>query len=253
MVKLVPVTPWRVAVTRDDNVGGSIQKSVEDGGFIAVSCPVLIEGPPADAAALVAVSRDLESFDWVICASVRAVRAISEARGSSWPATLRTAAVGARTADAMRAAGADPIVGDQFNARSLLEKIRSLDTWHGRRVLIATVAGGRRELIDGLRTAGASVTELEAYTIVPRPAADIRRDWNLARPDAVVVGSAQTARWLADAVGIEALRGLKAIVPIGPTTAEAVAGLGIVAEPPDRATFEDAIQLLASLHRRSSR
>jgi len=129
----------------------------------------------------------------------------------------------------------------------LWETLRPLDSWSGRRVLVTTVAGGRRELIDGLRAAGALVTEIEAYTMTPRPAADIGRDWDRAEPDAVIIGSAETARQLIEAVGVDRLRDLKAIVPIGPTTAEALAKMGILAQPPDRATFADAIEKLKSL------
>ena len=239
---------WRVAVTRDDNADGSVQKTLAEAGFAAVSCPVLLEGPAPDLQKLSQIARELQTFDWVICASARAVRAISDARGSSWPAEPRTAAVGSVTAAAMRDAGArEPVVGSTFTARALWETLQPLDAWAQRRVLVTTVSGGRRELIDGLRAEGAIVTELEPYTMTPRPAADIRRDWQNAEPDAAIIASAQTAHRLIEAVGVDALRNLKAIVPIGPTTSEALAKAGILAEPPDRATFADAIEKLKSL------
>lgn len=242
------VARWRVAVTRDDNVDDSILQLVEHAGFIPVFCPVLIEGPAPDTTALAALSRDLESFDWVICASARAVRAISRVRGGRWPKEPRTAAVGAMTAAAMRDAGAgDPVVPATFTATALWETLRPLDGWSGRRVLVTTVAGGRRELVDGLRSAGAVVSEVEAYSMVPRSLDDIRGDWQRADPDAVLLGSADTARRLIDAVGVDALRALAAVVPIGPMTASALAEKGIVAEPPGRATFADAIERLKSL------
>jgi len=153
---------WRVAVTRDDKGEGSVSSALEHAGFIAISLPMLIEGPAPDHLRLEQVARDLESFDWIICASARAVRAISEARGARWPAQPRTAAVGPVTASAMRTAGAsDPIVADTFTATALLDTLRSLDSWRDRRVLITTVSEGRRDLIEGLRSEGALVTELE--------------------------------------------------------------------------------------------
>ena len=238
----------RVAVTRDDKGEDSVSAAVEKAGFIAVSVPVLIEGPAPDARKLTTVARELESFDWIICASARAVRAISKERGAEWPKQPRTAAVGPVTAEAMRAAGAmNPIVADRFTAKALWEKFKPLDSWPRRRVLVTTVAGGRRDLIDGLRSAGADVTELEAYSMHPRALDDIRHDWTAAAPDAVIVGSAETARRLVDAVGIATLEDLKAIVPIGPTTAEVLSVMGINAEPPARATFADAVEKIKSL------
>lgn len=248
MLPLMSAKRWRVAVTRDDKAEGGLSTSLEKAGFIAVSVPVLIEGPSPDAHRLTTVARQLEEFDWVICASARAVRAITNARGSAWPKQPRTAAVGSVTAAAMRDAGAsDPIVGDTFTAKALWETLHPMDTWRDRRVLVTTVAGGRRDLLDGLHAAGARVTELEAYTMIKRAAADIRRDWFSVSPHAVILGSAETASHLIDAVGADAVKNLKAIVPIGPTTAAGLARLHIHAEPPAQATFAAAVERLKSL------
>jgi uroporphyrinogen-III synthase len=244
----MPVPRWRVAVTRDDKGEGSVVAALESAGFDAVAVPVLIEGPAPNQQQLVDVARGLEGFDWIICASTRAVRAISLARGTAWPAVPRTAAVGAVTAAAMRDAGAsEPVVAGTFTAKALFDTLRSLDAWRDRRVLITTVRGGRRDLIDGLRAEGARVTEIEPYTMTPRAAADIRADWVSAAPDAAIFGSAETAAQVIAAIGIDAVRRLKAIVPIGPTTADRLAREGIHAEPPPQATFAAAVETLKSL------
>lgn len=250
MVKLVAVTPWRVAVTRDDKVDGSVVSALAAAGFTPIQLPILIEGPAPDAPRLQQLARDLESFDWIICASTRAVRAISNARGSRWPSRPRTAAVGAVTANAMRDAGAsEPIVAETFTASALLATLRPLDTWRDRTVLITTVAGGRRDLIDGLRAEGARVTELEPYVMTPRSTREIHDDWAAARADAVILGSAENARRLIEAVGVEALRDLKAIVPIGPTTAAVLTDAGLNYHLPGQATFAAAVAKLESLGR----
>lgn len=248
MLQEMAGAPWRVAVTRDDDRDGAVARALEEAGFVAVSCPVLVEGPAPDQVALRSAAVNLERYDWIVCASVRAVRALVSARGSSWPKGPRTAAVGAVTAQAMRDAGAaQPIVGSAFNAKALWETLRPLDAWSGRRVLIATVPGGRRDVIDGLRREGAEVTELNAYTMVARVVDDVRHDWAVAHPDAVIVGSAAIARHLIDAIGVEAILELKAIVPIGPTTAEALRSAGVGANPPRQATFTAAVAHLASI------
>ena len=248
MVKLRTVARWRVAVTRDDKGEGSVSAALEAAGFVPVAIPVLIEGPAPDAQRLRQLARDLERFDWIICASARAVRAISSARGSEWPSRPRTAAVGSVTAAAMRDAGsAEPVVAGTFTAAALLDTLRPLDAWRDRNVLITTVAGGRRDLIDGLGREGARVTELEPYTMTPRPAVEIRRDWETAAPDAVIIGSFDSASQLIQAVGLDAIRALTAIVPIGPTTAQGLASIGIAAEPPTQATFAAAVERLKSL------
>jgi uroporphyrinogen-III synthase len=250
MLDGVTAQSWRVAVTHDD-IDGSVPAGLEASGFIPVACPVKIEGPAADQPRLETLARSLDRYDWVICSSVRGVRALSKARGAPWPMQTRAAAVGAVTAQAMSAAGArQPIYADTFNVNALWEKLQRLASWHCRKVLVVTVAGGRRELIDGMIAAGASVTEVEAYTMSPRSADDIRKDWAEARPDAVILGSAETARHLVDAIGVEPMQQLRAVVPIGPTTASALRDLGIDAEPPKQATFAAAVMHLASLRDR---
>ena len=225
-----------------------MSSALEAAGFVAVPVPMLIEGPAPDARRLQQLARHLESFDWIICASARAVRAMSNARGSRWPAQPRTAAVGPATAAAMHDAGSSqPVVGDEFTARGLLATLVTIASWHGRNVLITTVAGGRRELIDGLRSRGANVTEIEPYTMTPRDYDAIRADWVAARPNAVILGSGDAALHLIDAVGLESLRDLEAIVPIGPTTAAALNGTGLHYELPDQATFAAAVAKLESL------
>jgi uroporphyrinogen-III synthase len=242
---------WRVAVTHDD-IDRSVHAALERAGFIAVSCPVMIETAAPDQPRLDAAARDLHRFDMVICSSVRSVRALIAARGSKWPRGPRAAAVGSGTAAALVEAGAaDPIVADTFTAKALWEKLQALGSWRGVDVLVTTVEGGRRDLIDGLIGAGARVTELEAYRMVPRHATDIRIDWTTGRPDVLMLGSAATAHVLVDAIGLDAIRALRVVVPIGPTTAAALAEHGITAEPPGQATFPAVISKLVTLRARA--
>jgi uroporphyrinogen-III synthase len=236
-----------VAITRDVD-DPSLAALLASHGFREARIPVLIEASAPNPEQLIAIARNLERFDWVICASVRSVRAMAAARGSRWPGDQRTAAVGAATAAALVDAGAaDPVQAATFNARALWDTLRPLDNWAGRRVLVATVAGGRRDVIDALRSAGAEVTEIEAYAMAPRPADRIRGDWQAAQPDAVIFGSANIARHLIAAIGLDAVRSLKAIVAIGPTTADALSALGVTAEIAPQATFAAAVAHLAAL------
>lgn len=239
---------WRVAVTRDEDERGALASALAAEGFVPVRCTVMEESPPADPAALAAVVADLDAFDWVICSSVRAVSALTVARTTAWPRGVRTAAVGARTAEALLLAGADPVplVGSSAGADSLWAAL-AMNDWTGSRVLIPTVPGGRRTLIEGLRQAGGVVTEVEAYRMTPRPGAQIRVDWLAAAPDAAVISSPSTASALIAGVGIDALARLSAIVAIGPTTAAALAAAGVPCQQAARADFREAARTLARL------
>ena len=83
--------------------------------------------------------------------------------------------------------------------------------------------------------------------MLPRSVRDIRKEWKAGHPDALILGSAATAHTLIDAIGVPAILALRVVVPIGPTTAAALADHGIVAEPPAQATFPAVIAKLTAM------
>jgi uroporphyrinogen-III synthase len=239
--------PMRVAVTRDEPADGALSLALRRQGLAPVPCPVLVEAPPSDPAGLEREARRLASFDWLVVASARAVSALRTASGgAAFPATLRTAAAGHRTAAALAAWGAaEPLVAPLAGAHALAEALRGADRWPGRRALLPRALDGGRELGDALRSYGASVTETEAYRTVERPGPAIAAAWSEAAADAVVVASPSAARALVGAVGVPALVRLEHIVAIGATTAAALSALGVRAITPDRSDFESVADLLS--------
>lgn len=239
---------WRVAVTRDEDEHGPLSSALRSEGFQPVPCPVMKQWPSQQGAALESAAASLDTFDWIICSSRRAVSALSDLRTSSWPRAVRTAAVGAATAQALVAAGADPppVTAEAEGADALWAMLSELE-WTGRRVLVPTVPGGRRVLLDGLRHAGALVTEIEAYRMAPRAGEHIRADWLSAAPDAAVIASPSTATALVEAVGHEVLVALRAIVAIGPTTEAALTAAALPSRLSMRADFGSAASTLAAL------
>ena len=239
---------WRVAVTRDEDQHGPLSAALQHEGFEPVWCVVMEQLPSKQPAALETAAASLDTFDWLVCSSVRAVAALASARTTAWPRSLKTAAVGAMTADALVAAGADPkpLVAESEGADALWAVLAPIE-WTNRRVLVPTVAGGRRVLIERLRAAGALVTEVEAYRMAPRPAAGIRSEWSAANPDAAIIASPSTATALIGAIGHDALAALRAIVAIGPTTAAALAAAAVPYHLASRADFREAARTLAAV------
>jgi uroporphyrinogen-III synthase len=244
-----PHRAWRVAITSD--VGRLDGALVERAGAALdlVACPVLVEAPPEDVSGLAAVSVRLETYDWVLCASVRAVGALRRLHPAPWPAGVRSAAVGTVTAAALTEFGATPppLTTAVPGADALWAAIEPLGPWSARRVLVLTTPGGRTTLADQLRAAGAHVDIVEAYRMEPRPLDEIRRDWHAAAPDAVIIGSPRAAQTLAEAIGRAGLARLEAVVAIGPTTGEAVTALGIPCVVSPSATFAAAVETMARL------
>jgi len=212
-------------------------------------CVVLEPHPPADPTALKEAAAELGAYDWLVCASPRAVSALRERRGpAAWPVHLRTAAVGAATARALHEAGAaaPPVTGSGDGAASLWTRLVDATHWPEQRVLVLTTPGGLTVLADQLATAGARVEVVEAYAMRPRAAADIRHDWAIAPPDAVVVTSPRSADVLVGAIGAAALDS-PWVVAIGDTTSERLRGLAI---PHDVAPTADLDRLAPWLESR---
>jgi uroporphyrinogen-III synthase len=243
--------PWRVAVTRDEDGEGPLTRALGAHGFDVVHCPVIAEAPPEDDAPLARAATGLAHYGWAIFASQRSVAAVCRARREPWPRGLRTAAVGAATAQALADAGADPapLVADEAGAGALWQRLKDADSWSGRRVLVPTTPGGRRELIDKLTHAGALVDEVDAYRTVRRSPGLVAENWRALSPDAVVLASPSAVSALSSAIRPDELRRLAAVVAIGPTTAAALAELGIPALVPPRAGFSDAARCLAAVWR----
>ena len=244
---------WRAAVTSDEGPAGRLHAALSQFHFEPVSCAVMIESLPDDAAPLIDAAADLERYDWIVCASARSVTALSRARGRAWPPRLRTAAVGQRTAAAIVEAGVEvtPVVGEADGAESLWRVLQPKDQWAGRKVLIPTVPGGLRILATYLIDAGAIVDEVEAYRMEPREARAIQTDWEQARPDAVVLASPSTANGLWGAIGAAALERLRAVVAIGPTTSAALRALAVTHTVSPRADAESVARHLAAIRDRA--
>ncbi len=244
------MTRWRVAVTRDEPEDGALSQALSRQGFIACLCPVFEEQAPRDQEPLLNAAEALEDFDLVVFSSARGVRAVARARSTPWPSSLRTAAVGKRTAGAVARLGVTPpaIVGESDGAAALWA-VLAVDPWQGRRVLLPAAAEGLSLIANHLRGAGAVVAEVVAYRMVPRSAEDIRASWTVASPDAVVVASPAVAQGLVGALGVERLRRLAAVAAIGPTTSAALTMAGIIHQVSPRADFEAVSQLLRTLWR----
>jgi len=242
------MSAWRVAVTRDEGDGGALAAALRRAGLEPVPCAAVREEPPLDPVPLARAAHALEGWHWLVVASARAVEALSAARnGRAWPVWLRSAAVGERTAAALRGAGAESVLtATRAGAAALLDALRGADAWQGRRVLLPRAQEGGAVLAQGLRGLGALVDEVVAYRTVPRAPAELAAEWRRAGPDAAVVASPSAAESLIAALGPETLRGLRLVVAIGDTTRDALERWQIEAEVPRRTDLEAAAALVAA-------
>jgi uroporphyrinogen-III synthase len=153
---------WPVVVTRDEAADGPLSRELRALGLEVLGWPVLSIGPVREADALEQSLRRLNEFEWVVFASQHAVAEVVR-RVPVPPAYLNIAAVGARTAQALRSAGwLVAAVPEEQTAEGLVALLRP-QLKPGARVLFAAGSRSLPTLREGLAAAGAIVTQVEAY------------------------------------------------------------------------------------------
>lgn len=116
----------------------------------------------------------LREASWAVFISANAVeKGLAAAqRHGAWPASVRVAAVGEATAQALRDAGFRDVLAprERHDSEALLA-LEPLQRVSGQRIVIFRGEGGRERLREGLEARGAKVEYVECYRRV-RPASD---------------------------------------------------------------------------------
>ncbi len=219
-----PLAGRRIATTRDEP--GALDSALAKLGADVVHVPLIEIADPVDGgAALDAALADVGRYDWVVVTSRHGADRVAAAVAGA-PA-VRTAAVGTRTAAALRAGTGRrvSVVPARHTAADLVAAMPDPDG--GPRVLVALADRAAPTLVDGLRRRGYLVDAVVAYrTRLRRPSAAESAALRSVEAVAFASGSAVEA-WVA-AVGTWTP---PAVAVIGPTTAEVArrAGLPITA------------------------
>jgi uroporphyrinogen-III synthase len=223
-----PLTGYGVVVTRDEPVDGPLSSRLRALGAEVWSWPTVRIERPEDATPLRRAVRNLETYDWIVFSSQHAVTAVTAMRRQC-PSTVRVAAVGSATADALRLAGWPvTVTPDAHGGDHLVVALEQRDDLAGRHILYPASAIARPTIRSDLGRCGAQVDQVTAYgvrstTLDPTMClAAVERGAvhaiTFASPSALdgfqrALGSEPSAR---------VLRAL-AVVVIGPTTAAALA------------------------------
>lgn len=238
----------RVLVTRPAHQAQPLCDLIRTAGGEPLVFPVMDIVPPQYPAAAQAVVQRLAAFDLAIFISANAVT-YGVALVPTWPAHVKIAAVGTRTALALADLGLPvttvPAAG--ASSEALLDSPALRDVI-GRRIVIFRGEGGREVLADTLRARGAEVAYAEVYRRV-KPTVDIEAIV-AQRPDCAVVTSNEGVRnlWeLAQAAHADWVRELPLVV-ISARAAQLAAELGFT-HPAQVASEASEAGLLAALKR----
>lgn len=221
----------RVVVTRPPSASAELVAALRQRGADVIECPLIAIEYPDPPPPL----PDLGAFDWLVVTSLHGVRGFwrcleGAALDGRSLGRMRIATVGPKAASELWKVGrlrAD-VVPDEHRAEALVREFgrRCDGAAKPVRVLIPCGTLAREETATGLRSLGATVTELTVYdTVAAAPTEATRR--RIGRGvDTVLLYSPSAAKSLvAQALPV----GDAAIVCVGPTTAEAAQRLGLAA------------------------
>ncbi|GAC1451514.1 MAG: hypothetical protein PVSMB6_01140 [Steroidobacteraceae bacterium] len=224
-----------VVVTRAESADGPLSRELQELGLAVLLWPAVSVGT-ADPGPLGAALTELATFNWIVFASRHAVSAVLGRVPTPPPPGLRVAAVGKATAQVLERHGWHvDLVPDEGSAAALVAEFATRWAAQGqdqeRRVLYPASSRALPTIAAGLRSLGATVTQVEAYQT---GAAALNtgecRDW-IARGSisAVTFASPSAVTELARALGeVDFGRFMSAApaVAIGRTTARELAKYG---------------------------
>jgi len=220
------LTGKRILITRPRTQAGDFAAALHAAGAVPVLFPVIEISPLEDPSALDQALQKLEGYQWMVLTSVNGVEAVWKRLAAlgidTLPAELRIAAIGPKTAEALRARGAEPhFVPDEYVAEAILPGLGEL---RGRRVLLPRAELARPALAQAIRLAGGVADEIAAYRTLPSRPDPQGLEALRSGVDVVTFTSSSTVRNFAALVrgaGLDplALPGNPSFACIGPITA----------------------------------
>jgi uroporphyrinogen III methyltransferase/synthase len=232
----------RVLVTRPREQAAELVDHLTALGAMPVEAPLIRVMPPADSAPLERAVEQAGKFDWIVFTSANAVDAflrvlLGRRRDIRALGAARLCAVGTATAAKLAAYGIHvDLIPEEFHAEALVTALKAQGAIAGARVLLPHADIAREVVADGLRDAGAHVTEVVAYrtvvdeTLRDAEGTDIYRMLLDHRIDAVTFTSPSAVRAFATIFGQDQaadLLGRVVVASIGPVTSQALRRLGV--------------------------
>jgi len=256
-----PLFGTRVLVTRPRDQAAEMVDRLAIMGAETIEAPMIRIVPPEDLGPLQLAADNVAEFDWIVFTSANAVESFMsvllegdrDVRSLTGP---RICTVGTGTAERLARYGikADLIPGE-FRGEAVVSALAADGSLDGLRVLVPRADIGRDVIAEGLRSAGALVTDVVAYRTVLEDAQqddgpDVYRMLLDEAIDVVTFTSPSAVRNFASIYGEEQTIDLLArtvVAAIGPVTAEAATQLGLtVTVQPTISTIPALVDAIAA-------
>ncbi len=154
----------RILVTRPRLQADAFIEGLKAAGLEPICFPVIQIRPMEDNTRLDQALAHLSQYDWIVFTSVNAVDVVFGRlpAGAQMP---RIAAIGPKTAEALRAHGVVPdFVPSEYVAESILPGLGEL---HGKKILLPRAEIARKALPEAITAAGGIAYEIAVYQTLP--------------------------------------------------------------------------------------
>lgn len=198
----------RILNTRPLGQNQALSQAIYDAGGIPIECPALRIEPIHSK--WWRVQEDLRSIDWAIFISTNAVHYCFE-KINVWPDSIRVAAVGEATANALRQRGVRVDEVPLISSSEGLLSLEAMQRVYGQTILLVKGENGRTLLADTLVHRGARVRLLAVYrrTLPVVESAYLQSLWHDDAVDAIVFTSEEAMYHLFQLFGYEASHWLR--------------------------------------------
>jgi uroporphyrinogen-III synthase len=210
----------KLLITRSAEDAAEWEQRLAAEGATPIVFPCVRSEPLGDALLASRVSAAITGADWLVCTSRRGVDRVAELVGTTVPARLQLAAVGAATAARFREHfGRCDLVGQGTAAALGAELAGRLDQGRPARCVFALASNAGPDLPRRLAAAGAVVERFDLYRTVPARPIDPRRPLSGLGCDTVIFASPTAVAGFANQVAVDKAG---VFVTIGPSTSQAV-------------------------------
>ncbi len=243
-----PLAGCEVIVTRPAGQQAELVARIRAAGGRPIAAAVIGIGPPPSWEPLDAALRRLDTYDWIVFASVNGVRGFLDRlrlAGQDGRAlgTVRLAAIGPATRASLEAAGyICDLVPSDFRSEGLITAFAEQP--RGGRFLLVRAAAGRDLLRRELEARGHEVDEVAAYASEPLAALEPALAKQLPGPGAWITVTSGAIVEAAVRLFGERLRGWR-IASISPVTSATLRRFGL--EPAAEATAATATSLVEAI------
>ena len=154
----------RILVTRPRAQADSLVEGLRAAGLEPIYFPVIEIRSIEDHSELDQALEQINKYDWVVFTSVNGVEAVFD-RSENSLSLRRVAAIGPKTAQALKARGVIPdFIPEEYVAEAILPGLGDL---RGKRVLLPRAEIARKALPEAITKAGGMAHEIAVYKTLP--------------------------------------------------------------------------------------